>query len=101
MVYKVTATDKMTGKRSIIAKEYPSKTAFMKDVRANGYSFQDLKVKSEEVWNYIVNNLEGREAWSVSTQEDIQYIEANGFSSWLDKMLNERLDRRFGTDWRD
>jgi hypothetical protein len=55
MRYKATVKDKTTGERITIESDYPNKTAFIKDLRANGYSVSNHKVKLAAEWNRIMN----------------------------------------------
>ena len=51
--YKTIATDQ-DGNKKIIEMEYPSKKAFIADLRANGYKVCDAKVKEASEWDRII-----------------------------------------------
>lgn len=44
------------GKLQIIESEYNTKTAFIQDLRRNGYKVNPYKVKTAEKFDHIVNN---------------------------------------------
>ena len=47
--------DKETGKKSIITSEYASKKLFTEDIRANGYSVDENKVKENSEFERIMS----------------------------------------------
>ena len=53
-VYKTTATDRQTGEMVVIESDYPSKSAFVSDLRANGYRVNANRVKLAAEWNRIM-----------------------------------------------
>lgn len=65
--YKTTAYDKKNKKWDTITSEYPTKTAFIKDLRANGYRVNEKRVAEEKVYNYIMDNTN-------ATNEDFKRI---------------------------
>jgi N12 class adenine-specific DNA methylase len=60
--YKAMVTDKETGKAFAIAREYPTKEAFIFDLRRNGYAVDSAKVKTEAEFDRIINTTNG-EKW--------------------------------------
>ena len=54
--FKAMVIDKDTKKHTIIESEYPNKSAFIKDLRNNGYKVNPDKVKKSEIFDYITNN---------------------------------------------
>ena len=52
--YSAIVKDKETGKKSIITNEYPSKKLFIEDIRANGYSVDESKVKESAEFERIM-----------------------------------------------
>lgn len=55
-VYKAIVTNKMNGKRVVIESEYNTKAEFIYDLRANGYAVNPVKVKTKEVFDYIMDH---------------------------------------------
>lgn len=55
-VYKAIVTDKMDGRRVVIESEYNTKAEFIYELRANGYAVNPIKVKTKDVFDYIMNN---------------------------------------------
>lgn len=55
-MYKAIVTDKMNGRKVIIESEYNAKEEFIHDLRANGYAVNPIKVKTKEVFEYIMNH---------------------------------------------
>lgn len=53
--YKAFVKDKTTGRYTTIESEYETKSDFIKDLRGNGYAVNPLKVKTVEIFDYIVN----------------------------------------------
>lgn len=56
MLYKALVTDKETKEKLFIEFDSPTKKQFIQDLRLNGYSVSDQKVKKSEVYNWILNN---------------------------------------------
>lgn len=54
-VYKAIVTDKMNGKKVIIESEHNTKSEFIHDLRKNGYAVNPIKVKTKEVFEYIMS----------------------------------------------
>jgi hypothetical protein len=54
--FKAFVKNKDTKEYVTIESEYKSKESFIKDLRANGYMVNPLKVKKSEVFDYIINN---------------------------------------------
>lgn len=54
-MYKAIVTDKMNGRKVVIESEYSTKTEFIRDLRLNGYAVNPVKVKTKEVFDYIMN----------------------------------------------
>ena len=54
--YKGMAIDKETNEPIILEMEYKTKKDFISDVRSNGYSINELRVKESNVYNYIMDN---------------------------------------------
>lgn len=55
-MYKAIVTDKMNGRRVVIESEHNTKAEFIHDLRANGYAVNPVKVKTKEVFEYIMNH---------------------------------------------
>ena len=55
-MYKAIVTDKKEKRRVVIESEYNTKTEFIHDLRANGYTVNPIKVKTKEVFEYIMNH---------------------------------------------
>lgn len=55
-MYKAIVTDKMNGIRVIIESESNTKAEFIHDLRVNGYAVNPVKVKTKEVFEYIMNH---------------------------------------------
>ena len=56
MKYKAIVKNKDTKESEIIESEYNSKSDFIKDLRANGYSVNSLHVKESSTFDWIMNN---------------------------------------------
>ncbi len=56
VMYKAIVTDKKDGSKVIIESEYNTKAEFIHDLRANGYAVNPIKVKTKEVFDYIMNH---------------------------------------------
>lgn len=54
-MYKAIVTDKMNGRRVVIESEYNTKAEFIHDLRSNGYAVNPVKVKTKEVFEYIMS----------------------------------------------
>lgn len=54
--YKAIVTDKETGKRTIVSSDAYTKADFIHDLRKNGYAVNPIKVKTKEVFDYIMQN---------------------------------------------
>ena len=54
--FKTIATDKKTGEKICIVSEYPTKTNFIKDIRANGYRVNPIRVAEEKNYDYIMDH---------------------------------------------
>lgn len=54
MKYTASVKDIETGQRSLITREYPSKAAFERDIKANG--FRALRIETEEVYSWVMEN---------------------------------------------
>lgn len=55
MLYSASVKDKQTGRIVFIRnQDYPNKTLFIQDLRANGYSVNPNKVKPADVFEYIL-----------------------------------------------
>lgn len=54
--FKAAVKDKQTGVSSIIEGVYPTKQAFIFDLRRNGYSVNNYKVKEAKVFDWIMEN---------------------------------------------
>lgn len=55
-VYKAIVTDKMNGRKVVIESECNTKAEFVHDLRRNGYSVNSTKVKTKEVFEYIMEH---------------------------------------------
>lgn len=55
-MYKAIVKDKMDGRKVIIESESNTKEEFIHDLRANGYAVNPIKVKTKEVFEYIMNH---------------------------------------------
>ena len=55
-MYKAIVTDKADGRKVVIESNAYSKTDFIHDLRRNGYSVNPAKVKTKEVFDYIMQN---------------------------------------------
>lgn len=55
-IFKAVVTYKKNNARIVIEGVYTSKAAFIKDLRGNGYSVNANKVKTKEVFDYIINH---------------------------------------------
>ena len=73
MLYSAIVTDKETKEKIIITSDYNNKSAFIKDLRLNGYSVNQYKVKTKNVFNYIMNNTNASTYdWkTINREEDI------------------------------
>lgn len=56
IMYKAIVTDKMDGRRVVIEGEANTKAEFINDLRKNGYAVNPIKVKTKEVFEYIMEN---------------------------------------------
>lgn len=54
-MYKAIVTDKINRRRVVIESEHNTKSEFIHDLRANGYAVNPVKVKTKEVFDYIIN----------------------------------------------
>lgn len=54
--YKTYAIDKATKQGVFIESEYPSKQAFIKDLRHNGYKVNAQRVVEKAVYDYIMTH---------------------------------------------
>jgi len=55
-MFSALVKDKETKQITRINREYPTKTAFIYDLKANGYAVNPNKVKEIEVFDYILDN---------------------------------------------
>lgn len=56
-MYKAIVTDKFNNNRRVIIEcEYNTKAEFIRDLRANGYTVNPVKVKPAEVFDYIMDH---------------------------------------------
>lgn len=55
-IYKAIVTDKMNNRRVVIESEHNTKAEFIHDLRANGYAVNPIKVKTKEVFEYIMKH---------------------------------------------
>lgn len=55
-IFKASVKCKKNNARIIIEGIYTSKAEFIKDLRENGYSVNNNKVKTKEVFDYIINH---------------------------------------------
>lgn len=55
-LYKAIVTNKMNRRKVIIESEYSTKAEFVCELRANGYAVNPVKVKTKEVFDYIMNH---------------------------------------------
>lgn len=67
---------KSNGEAKIITGEYNTKAEFIRDLRANGYTVNDRKVKEAKLFDYIVENTDCTDdAWKITkigqTEDDI------------------------------
>lgn len=53
-MYKAIVTDKISGRRVVIEGEFNTKAEFINDLRKNGYAVNPIKVKTKEVFEYII-----------------------------------------------
>lgn len=66
-IFKAMVTNKKNNERIVIEGIYTSKAEFIKDLRWNGYSVNDNKVKTEEVFDYIINHTDcSPEDWKIN-----------------------------------
>ncbi len=61
MKYKAIVRDKQDNQVLIIERDYPTKTEFIKDLRANGFAVNRDKVKESKLFDYILENTNGEE----------------------------------------
>lgn len=54
--YKTLAYDKKYKVWDVITREYETKAEFVKELRANGYKVNPLRVAEEKVWDYIMDH---------------------------------------------
>lgn len=71
MIYKALVRDKFNGGRTLtISSEYDSKAQFIHDLRGNGYIVSDKKVKSEDLFDFIVEHTDMDDrAWCITESE--------------------------------
>lgn len=55
-IYKAFVKDKQTKKAIFIESEYKTKTAFIKDLRSNGYIVNNYHVQEKEVFDWVMEN---------------------------------------------
>jgi len=55
MKFKAIVNSKQDG-RQIIEMEYSTKKQFIEDLRSNGYTVNEMKVKTAEVFDYIIDH---------------------------------------------
>lgn len=56
MRYKTIAKDKFTNEMVSICRDYPTKKAFIEDLRRNGYAVDEKMVKTEAGFDYVMDN---------------------------------------------
>lgn len=90
MKFKALVKNKETKETVIIVEEYETKKAFVEDLRRNGYAVTAYKVKSEEVYDAIVEYTDlSTEAWKMcKTVED-----AKNFEKLMEDKLEEKLNK--------
>lgn len=93
MKFKALVKNKETKETVIIVEEYETKKAFVEDLRRNGYAVTAYKVKSEEVYDAIVEYTDlSTEAWKMcKTVEDAKNFEKL-MEDKFEKMLNAALN---------
>jgi hypothetical protein len=88
--YKCVAKEKETGNlRIFLSSEGQNKKSFIYDIRANGYSINNLKVKQEKVFDWICDNTNA-EIWHwqcLNTEKDIEQYKKEG-SDFIDRKLS-------------
>lgn len=57
--FKAIVRDRQTKEIVIIESEYKTKTDFVKDLRQNGFIVDPYKVKTSEIFDYIMENTNG------------------------------------------
>lgn len=66
--YKALVKDKITDKYITIESDYDTKSDFIKDLRGNGYAVNPNKVKTKEIFNYIVEHTDMNPwDWKITT----------------------------------
>lgn len=60
--YKTMAYDKKNKVFDEITSEYPSKKAFIKDLRSNGYRVNEKRIAEENVYDYIMDHTNATDA---------------------------------------
>jgi hypothetical protein len=56
MLFTAFIKDKETKEKKFLTMDYPNKSAFIKDLRNNGFAVNPLKVKTKEVMDYILDH---------------------------------------------
>lgn len=90
-LYKAFVKNKQTKEKLFIESEYPTKTAFIKDLKSNGYSVNPIKVKEAKVYNWILENTN-------CTNEDLKFInripkDNEDVNDWINAGLQKDLLR--------
>lgn len=76
-MYKAFVKDKEDGRKLFIESEYTSKSAFIKDLRCNGYAVNQKKVKLKVVYDFILEHTDCY-PWDYEEYNTIQDIEEKG-----------------------
>jgi len=95
MLFKTCVKSRQTKKYEVIESDYPNKSAFISDLKGNGYMVNPDKVVRSEVYNYIMNytNCEEWDWINYQIDKDGNIVETNKFNERHDKRM-VKLDKR-------
>lgn len=101
MMYSAFVKDKETGEKRFIESDYPTRSNFLKDLKANGYTV--YRAEPKEVYDYILRNTNGSKTdWEIAkklykegkplTKEEYEKMKDEGYEVVNDKSIDAIKD---------
>lgn len=98
MLFKAIVKDKETGKRMIIEAEYRTRKECIEDLRRNGYSFSDKKVREAKLFDHIMyelgkcnNQYEMNLVWKIKSLDETYKSVLEADFAKMEERLNKEL----------
>lgn len=101
MMYSAFVKDKETGEKKFIESDYPTRSNFLNDLKANGYTV--YRAEPKEVYDYILRNTNGSKTdWEIAkklykegkplTKEEYDKMKDEGYEVVNDKSIDAIKD---------